>query len=201
MGHFAFNLSHSRESEEEIADETALMQRVVSGDTDAYALIFNEHHLAIFRYVLSIVGSRDVAKDIVQEVFFRVWINRLNIKPDVPLKPYLFAAARNHTLNLLRKEKVSRTALEKARIEEDVDFESSLRLEESASISEEVAKLLENCMEKLPGRQREVITLRWYNHMNYADVAELMAISAKGAETLHYRAIKFLRLCLARSVE
>jgi DNA-directed RNA polymerase specialized sigma24 family protein len=52
--------------------DNSLMRLVQAGDTAQLALLFERHHVALFRYLLHLTGDRMLSEDLVQEVFLRV---------------------------------------------------------------------------------------------------------------------------------
>lgn len=183
----------------ETTSDEELFQRIRAGDEGAFEAIFHRYYPSLCHFVGTYVKRSDIAKEIVQEVFYRVWINRSNIQEFTGLRPYLYSAAKNHSMNYLRREKLSKRSF----VDGEFDFHVANQPDNSdrPDINVQLDELLEAFnaeIEKLPEGQKTVVTLRWHHHMNYAEIAEVMGISIKGVETQHLRAIKKLRASLGK---
>jgi RNA polymerase sigma factor (sigma-70 family) len=79
----------------ETQTDSALMVLVQGGDTAQLALIFERHHVALFRYLLQMTRNRALSEDLVQEVFFRVLKYAKSYDPDCPFARWLYGMAHN----------------------------------------------------------------------------------------------------------
>src|SRR4051812_24888483 len=68
--------------------------------------LFREHYTGLCGFVTRYVTSRDIAEEVVQEVFLRVWEQREAVAAVMPTRAYLYAAVRNQALTILRHERV-----------------------------------------------------------------------------------------------
>ena len=71
----------------------------------AYHQLYNEYYKALVLYAINFLSSQQAAEDIVQDVFMSLWNNRNNIDFDSELKPYLFRAIYNKSLDYLKSKK------------------------------------------------------------------------------------------------
>src|SRR5438067_1913189 len=88
--------------------------RIRRGDEDAFAELFLEHYTSLCEFVNSYTRAPDVAEEVVQAVFLRVWQARDSWDPKRGPRAYLFAACRNHALDLLRHEQIVTRSAETA---------------------------------------------------------------------------------------
>ncbi len=194
----ADSASSSGSKLDSIADED-LFAAIQQGDEGAFERIFHRYYSALCSFVGNYVARADIAKEIVQEVFYRVWINRSNLRDHSAVKTYLYSTAKNHTMNFLRREKLSRRSFVDGDFDSHVDNRAAPNSSaESSVLMEELLVAFNRELNTLPESQRTVVTLRWHHHMNYAEIAEVMGISIKGVETQHLRAIKKLRASLGK---
>jgi RNA polymerase sigma-70 factor (ECF subfamily) len=146
---------------------------------------------------MSLVRSREIAEDVVHDLFLHLWEQRHTLDFPRAFAPYLFRAARNRAVDCLRHEHVA--AAYRSRVEG-----SPIRLDESQVESSAQAELegqdLERAIElavtALPARCREVFLLNRRQCLSYAQVAEMLGISVKTVEIHMTRAMKTLRVAL-----
>src|SRR5437773_9234595 len=78
-----------------------LKEKIASGDQKAFRELFMAYCAKLTQFAFSIVKSRDAAREIIDEVFIKIWRNKINIQNIRNLKVYLYAAAKNTALNYL----------------------------------------------------------------------------------------------------
>src|SRR2546426_2098957 len=82
--------------------EGDLVRRVRAGDEAAFEALFHAYHAALCAFVYRYLGARDLAEEIVQDVFLFVWDRRETWQVQSPGKRYLFTGARNASVRYLR---------------------------------------------------------------------------------------------------
>jgi RNA polymerase sigma-70 factor (ECF subfamily) len=85
-----------------------VLERFRAGDTAAFADLVTTYLARMTRFASHIVGSADVADDVVQAVFIELWNHRAEVDPARPLTPYLFRLVRNRALNERKGDMVRR---------------------------------------------------------------------------------------------
>src|SRR5690625_7758331 len=93
--------------------------RLKEGDQDAFNQIFNRYQTKLIVYTAAIVKSEAVAKDLVQETFIRLWVNRHDLDPEQLLSGYLHTITRNLALNHLKRAEIGRASC-RERVERSV---------------------------------------------------------------------------------
>ena len=174
-------------------DEAAWVERIRTGDPMAFEALFHAYHASLCSFAYRYLGARDLAEEMVQEVFLFVWERRESWDVRSSVRSYLFTAVRNAALSYLRHERVVARRDARVRILQDTvapgaDLEV-VQAETVAAIQEAVARL--------PDRCRLVFTLHREQGLTYAEVAEVLGISPRTVEVQIGRALKSLRRCLA----
>ena len=161
-------------------------------DERVFARLFLDHYTSLCEFVDAYIRAPDVAEEIVQAVFLRLWESRDSWEPKRGARAYLFASCRNQALDYLRHERiVTRTA--------DVAFDSDAgraRAPNRADHDLEAAELgdrLRAVVDRLPERRRMVVVLRWQHQLTNPEIARIMGISVKGVEMQFSRALADLR--------
>jgi RNA polymerase sigma-70 factor (ECF subfamily) len=166
-----------------------LINLLKEDDQSAYTEIFKRYSKILLQHAYKMLGSRDEANDVVQEVFLSIWNKRHELIITGSLSSYLYKAAKNRILNHIAHEKVvSRYADSISNfIENDyVLADSNLREKElELIIAKEIALL--------PEKMREVFLLRKVEELSYDEIALQLNITDKTAKQQVYNSLKILR--------
>ncbi len=172
-------------------DHIELARKIRAGDAQAFEQLFRTLARALVRFTARFVRSVETAENIVQDVFVRIWHNRARLDPGLNLKSYFYRACRNQALQHLRHLKIEN------RDHSAQDLADPVGSPEAAAEAREIAAAVYAAVAELPPHRRLIFTLSKYDHLTYAEIAEIQKISIKTVETQMGRALKFLRLRLA----
>jgi RNA polymerase sigma-70 factor (ECF subfamily) len=171
--------------------EPALLERIRSGDEQAFEHLFRSYYQPLCDFAMSYVRSRETAEELVQTIFLRLWEKREEFEPAAGVAAYLFAACRNRSLDHLKHEGVV------ARAEPDSAIGSPpLRPDEEVQVSE-LTQAIRQAVQQLPERCRAVAILRWEHQLSHAEIARALGVSVKAIEAHLTRARAVLRERLA----
>ena len=145
--------------------------KVSKGDEIAYNRLFYRYHQQLGTHIFRITNSMDLAEEIVQDVFLKIWINREALSGVHNFKAYLFVISKNHTLNCLRK--LSRQRHHLNICEEKYMMSLTADSEDSNSYH----TILDQAIDRLPPQQQRVYLLSRHQRLRYAEVANRMNIS------------------------
>ncbi|ODT03330.1 MAG: hypothetical protein ABS52_09845 [Gemmatimonadetes bacterium SCN 70-22] len=145
-------------------------------------------------FVRRYVHAPDIAEELVQDVFFKLWSKRETLSEIDALRTYLFRAARNTALNHLRRKKLE-NAWEEQEAARGEPMTTSAT-DDDASTGE-VARAVNEAVARLPMRCREIFLMSRQGGLTYVEIATRLGISVKTVETQMGRALKSLRLSLA----
>ena len=98
------------------APERDWVARIRGGDAPAFEALFHAYHAPLCAFANRLVGVRDLAEEIVQEVFLYIWERRETWDVRSSVKSYLFTAVRNAAMSYLRHERVVRQRTAKSRL-------------------------------------------------------------------------------------
>lgn len=176
-------------------EDQALMERVRMGHRDSLRVLLERYWSPLVGYAAGIVGGRDGAEDVVQETFIRVWSARNQWTATGSVNGYLYRITRNLALNARRDESSQRERDEKGgrrrsrmrppRRPDEVLESSDLRRE------------VQEAIDALPERRREVFVLSRFHGMTYREIAETMGISPQTVANQMSSALSELRERLA----
>jgi RNA polymerase sigma-70 factor, ECF subfamily len=173
-------------------EEKQLLALLKSDDPSAMKVFFNRYHAPLCMLACRMVKDADEARDIVQEVFIRLWKNRKDLQINTSLEAYLKRATVNTSLNLLQSP-----ARQRKQQLDAIDPSSALSPAGDHALSfDELTLRASAAIDNLPPRTRTVFTLIRSEEMTYRDVAETLGISLKAVEKEMLKALKLLREAL-----
>ena len=173
-------------------DQTVIVagwaQDIKNGDAGSFEKLFNHYCQSLINFSRRYVWDKQIAENIVQDIFVRVWTNRSNLDPSKSIKSYLFTSVKNESLKHLRHLDVEQRSVEKiaqSTIEENSPDRNLDRSELEENIKHAISELPEKC--------REIFSMSRFDNLKYAEIAEILDISVKTVETQMGRALKKLR--------
>lgn len=159
---------------------------IAAGDRKAFEALFRMHYRPLCGFALGYLKDADRAEDLVQDLFFRLWLDRSKLSITTSVKAYLFAAVRNRCLNAVKAGAKVRALNEEA---DDRLAEEERSEDEHA---ERIARV-QAAIEALPTERRRVFKLSRYEGLKYHEIAERLGISVKTVENQMGSALKTLR--------
>lgn len=163
------------------------------GSRTAFLEIYQENYQMLFSYGFSLTKDRDITKDCIQEVFLEIWNSRSSLNKEVSnIRSYLFTWLRR---------KISRTQLKANRnkaseefsVDTDQDEPSYLELLIAFQITEAKKEKLARALENLSSKQLEIIRLKFFANLSYAEIAEKTSLAKRTIYNTIHLAIQQLR--------
>lgn len=140
----------------------------------------------LFRFAAKSCNDRNLAKDIVQDAFAKLWTKKENVDP-LKVKSYLFTSVNRLTIDYWRKQRRI-TDMEQI-------VESPIA---NTSYYSNLKEILDIELKRLPEMQRVVIVLRDYESFSYAEIGEITGLSESQVKTKIYRGRKALKTQLEK---
>lgn len=166
------------------------MERVRDGEVSELALLFDRHHRALFRFFWHLSGSRPLAEDLTQEVFFRMLKFRGTFQQGARFAPWMYQIARNVYTDHMRKHTEHQFGNERW----DGEFEPmdpALSPERRLLQASDLA-ILRRAFDRLPVDRKELLTLARYQNLKYEEIAEILQCEAGAVKTRVFRAMRQL---------
>lgn len=151
--------------------EKELLLKVANGDEHAFSELFNTHHQLLGTHIYRITDSVELAEEVVQDVFLKIWMSRETLTTVQNFRAYLFVISKNHALNCLRKVAKERT--HQKFIEENA---LSVTSDDNPGL-EGYYSLLDEAIDHLPPQQQKVYLLSRHNRLKYDEIARQMGLS------------------------
>lgn len=163
-----------------------------TGDQLAYTEIYNRHKNLLQNHLYKKLGDMELVKDVLQDLFVKLWDNKTALPITDNLAGYLFCAARNRVFNHLSHKQVESKYISSIQnfINED-NYITDLTLREK-----EFARIIRQEIEALPPKMREVFILSREGNLSHEEIARQLSISSQTVSKQISNALKILRVKL-----
>lgn len=156
---------------------------------DCLEELYRDHAPALFRFLIRLTGSESETRDVLQEIFVRL-AKAPNLLDDIAApRSYLFRMAHRLVIDRLRREKARQYYDNRAWQERD----SLAQPEPPTGDIAWMQKALASSLETLPPEQKAVVILKVWEKMTFAEIAEVLEISANTAASRYRYALDKLR--------
>jgi RNA polymerase sigma-70 factor (family 1) len=172
--------------------DAELLEQCRAGDDGAFEVIFRRHGPAVYAFLLRMTGDPATAVDLRQEAFVRLWRARDRWAGQANARAFLIHAARALIVDSRRRAAV-RT---RHRVSAGESLHSSPPAPDELLRREELSRRIEQAIDSLPPRQREVFVMKRDAALSYREIGELLSISPKTVEVHMVGALRTLRKSL-----
>jgi RNA polymerase sigma-70 factor (ECF subfamily) len=178
-----------------------LMLRYANGDIAAFETLLERHRQPLFGYLSRMLGNRELAEDIFQEIFLRIIHSRKRYTKSAKFSTWLYRIAHNSCVDAFRREKYRKTESLSVRITNEAGNEMMLQdLVANGAPGPDVtlerrqlSQALMACIERLAPEQREVFMLRQYQDLSFREIARVVQSSESTVKSRMRYALKNLR--------
>ena len=178
-------------------DEATLVGRLKNGDTDAFIQLYNRYHRGLYTYVTRIVKLPDVAEDILQEVFLKIWEIRHRINPALSFQAYLYCISRNLAFKMLKKI----SADYNLRLRVMSELQSAVEDAGLKASWDQYIIILKTAIDALPPQRKRIFILCREEGRTYKEVSGLLNISPHTVKEHMVLATKSIKDYLTRHGE
>jgi len=164
-----------------------LFTAMLNDDREAFSELFHRYYSLLCAFAFQRLGDEAKTEEIVQGLFVRIWEKRGQLQIRKSVKSYLFRALQNELVNLAEHRKVEQKYLETLRKENSAEADN----QELPEIG--LMQKIEEAIENLPPRRREIFRLSREAGLSYREIAEKCEISVKTVEAQMGLALRQLR--------
>lgn len=158
------------------------LKAVAEGDITALEVLYQEMNKAIYALSFAIVRDKQIAEDVLQETFLRIYDNASKYKPGTNAKAWILSIARNLTYDALRMQKHT---VSDADLEEDASNDNA-----EIVIIDKI--MLENALLELSGIERQIVILHVIGGLKHHEVAEIVGVLPDNVRQKYRQALKKL---------
>ena len=176
-------------------NEEIIIRQMKEGNQLAFTLLFNEYSKQVYSLAFKYLYNRELAEDVVQNVFFKIWEKKKDIDESRPFNRYLFTILKNDLLNVLRdKDK------EIFRISDNLNLLNTLANEtEEPELDEEQLRLVRRAIEQLSPQKRKIVELKISGKYSNQEIADKLNLSINTIKFQYSQALKELRMTIRLS--
>lgn len=170
--------------------DDVLLQKIKDGSNNAFNILFQKYWEKAYSEAYKRLKNQDDAKDIVQEIFTKLWLNRQtqNIEN---FSAYLHVAIRNNVIKLLSKKKPVHPFFD---IIENIPEKNSGP--DANMLWNEFLQSYESLLEKMPPKRQEIFRLRYHENQTTSDISLQFGITRKTVQNQLGKAIQSLKVAL-----
>ncbi|MET3876290.1 RNA polymerase sigma-70 factor [Chitinophaga sp. OAE865] len=173
--------------------ERETLKLIALGDERAFNRIVRKYSQVIYPYLLYWLKSPQLAEEVAQDVFLRIWKNRHKL-PDVSNFPgYVYVVTRNRVHSQFER------GLPETETPDVVQADQALTNPQTALETKELAAIMRRAIESLPPRRKEIFLLSRNEQLTYEEIAARLGISRSTVREHMVEALVFLRAYLKRN--
>ena len=160
-----------------------LLLSLQGGDEYTFANVFRNYYPSLINYAGRILKDDELANDVVQDTFCRLYENRASITIRFSLKSYLYRSVYNGCIDLVRHRKVTNAYVDAEML--DFYFSRIIQLPEAElkMLDKDIGQAIQQAIDNLPDRCREIFCLSKLEGLSNKQIAEQLEISVKTVET------------------
>lgn len=174
-------------------DAQSIIQRVLNGDTDAFALLLEHHEAHVYGLVVRLLGDEAEAEDVTQEAFLQAFTHLRDYHAEADFGSWLYRIAYHAALMHLRRRRVVPLPIDDRLADSISDAEADAALDE---MTEQRIGLLQQALTRLSPEDRTAITLFYYDERPVRDIAYVLSTTVTNVTTRLHRARKRLYLLI-----
>ncbi len=173
-----------------------LIRLLNHGNEPAFNELYRTYIKPVYKRILFIVKEEEIAEELSQDLFIKVWQKRKEIDPEKSFKSFLYTIAHNLVYDYLRKVARDKQLLNRL-MANAVDY--YMHTEETFQ-AKETQKVLTEAIEKLPPQGKQVFTLCKLEGKSYEEVSRLMGITVATVNSHMVKSSRFVREYLYRNL-
>lgn len=181
-----------RQIETTLADDEALLQLIEEGNKNAFNVLFEKHWEKAYSEAYKRLKDQENAKDIVQEIFVHIWVNRHNLKIN-NLPAYFHVAIRNKVINFFAKQKPIHPFFDNL---ENITEKSSFA--DADLLWKDFFNSYEALLNSLPPKRQTIFRLRYQEDISTKEISKRLGVTQKTVQNQLGKAINTLKVTLLR---
>lgn len=175
------------------ASHTEIWSQLQRGNQQALLALYDRHHVGLLNYGIKLTGNRELTRDCITQILLRLWDSRHKLPAVENVRSYLLTCLRHELIGELKGEtaRMSRDLiLQRTMSDAELPYEEYLiQLQSNAALREKLLK----AFEKLTEREKELLRMRFFEDLDYDEIATRCSITKRTAYNIIHTAIKTLK--------
>lgn len=179
---------------ENILPDNDLVKLIQKGDTDLYSYIIERYQGKLFAYLYRLIGGREEAEDLLQDVFIKAFKNLRSYDTDRKFSSWIYRIAHNEAVNYIKRKSLKRF-ISWEDITSTKDKLAGNSTEDGVDkewMRQESIQEVDKAIDRLPAKYKQVLLLRYYSEKSYEEISEILLKPVNTVGTLINRAKKKL---------
>lgn len=167
-----------------------LIIMVKAGDEESFKQLFLRYYPRFRYFIMRFVANADVADDLLQNVFMKIWLNRTSLREDLSMTAYIYVLVKYEIFNYLRlkstrlSDRFNERGYANALVTPGVDSSYEYR---------ELEEAVRRSIEHMPEKRRRIFCMNRYEFKSAKEIAELLGLSVRTVEKHIELSLKTLR--------
>ena len=189
-----------RNTQDPETSDGVLVHQALTGDQEAFEALVSRYQQSLFVLIYRYVGEYHEAHDVLQQVWLQLYLSLATLRPHGHIKPWLCTVARNRSLDVLRRKRLSsfsevETGNQEDEAPLDVIPDTSPTPEELAE-RRDLQREIQRAILALPHTYRSVVWLYYGEQLNFSEIGRALNMPDATVKTQFYRAKPLLRAVL-----
>ena len=180
-------------------NDQILINQIIEGDTNAFALLVNRYKDLVFTLALRILKNREEAEEVAQDTFIKTYKSLDRFKGDSKFSTWIYRVTYNSCLDRIKKNKkhLNNVEINEFTAHEVVTIDNALDKIEI----EERKKAIQKCIESLPTEESFLLTLYYFDDLSLNEISKIVGITANSIKVKLFRSRKKLATILKSQLE
>ncbi|MEK6756385.1 MAG: sigma-70 family RNA polymerase sigma factor [Bacteroidota bacterium] len=177
-------------------EDAALIKRALVGDQKAYKKLRVKYHEPIYNLIYRMIRNKDEVEDLTQEAFIKAFTSLSSFNDEFAFSTWLYKIATNNCIDYIRRKKLQTFSIDKPVESKESDFTyelpDSTYEPDQELIDRQRKKLLDDAINSLPAKYRQVIHLRHVEEKEYQEIAAILRLPLGTVKAHIFRAREML---------
>ena len=177
-------------------EDASFIKRALTGDQRAFKKLRQKYHDAIYNLIYRMIRDKDEVEDLTQEAFIKAFLSLSSFNDEYAFSTWLYKIATNNSIDYIRRKRLHTFSIDKpiASSESDMIFElpDSTYEPDQDMIERQRKRLLEDAINSLPVKYKQVIHLRHVEEKEYQEIAEMLKLPLGTVKAHIFRAREML---------
>ena len=177
-----------------VIEDKILVRRLRSGDKDAFRLLYERYYPLFISFANRMLKDENMAEDLIQNVFMKVWVGRANLNENKNFRNYLLVSIRNEVYQYFRRA---------FRIDSEAPcpdiIDGSMNVETAIS-AKELERKIAGVIAGMPHRRREIFNMSRYEKLSNREIAQRLGLSVRTVEKHIENALSDIRKNIPSSI-
>jgi RNA polymerase sigma factor (sigma-70 family) len=177
-------------------EDCTLIRQALAGDQKAFHKLRLKYYTPIFELINRMIRNREEVEDLTQEAFIKAFTSLVSFNEEYSFSTWLYKIATNNAIDHVRKRKLQTFSINKPIESEESDYSFELPDKEPEPDQELIAaqrkKMLNDAMDSLPAKYRQVILMRHVDEKEYQEIAKTLKLPLGTVKAHIFRARELL---------